>query len=419
MDRVERFNALVKAMDGETLFRPSSASRWLNCHGSTQLVAKAPKDRTSSRYAQQGTAAHIVLHHALSDVRQPDEWTDRMVQLDDKGLDGWFVDAEMAEAIQFTVNVVNDYRTPDTEMFLEHFLSLQPLDPSDFLLGQNRGTADVVLIDKKRRKLTILDLKYGQGVMVAGDSPQLLDYALMGLVNFQVEGGWAEVESVVIQPRARNEDERVKAHSFSPYQLMNDFAGRAVDAMENALEPDAPLTVDPSGSWCRWCPAKATCPALQAAGLGIAGNSDMVAAAMRATTPMPPVSRETPVLPDITKMTGEAIALVLERREVYDAWISAVEDRASAALRAGIPIPGWELKQSLGNRAWVDPKVAETEIRKMGVSILDMYTPQKLLSPAQMEKLLPKDKREDMNELVIRPEGELKLKRAKAALTST
>lgn len=412
-EQLATFNELVAAYKGEALFRPSSASRLLGCPASVYLGAKAPRERKSSKYAQQGTAAHIVFNQALSGERQPDEWTDRMVQLDDGGMEGWFVDDEMTEAIQFSAADVRERITEDTEVFLEHPLSLQPLDPSDALLGQNRGTADVALVDRKRRKLTIIDLKYGQGVMVAGDSPQLLNYALMGLVGFGVDDGWTEVESVVIQPRARNEWERVKAHTFSPNTLLMDFAGKLVGAMEDALDPATPLKVDPTGGWCHWCPAKTICPALAAAGMAISGSSDMVTAAINSRTPMPPIPKEAPTLPDVAKMEGDAIGTVLTRRGAYDAWIEAVEQRAVQRLEAGLEVPGWELGRRTGNRNWKDVKTAENVVRvELGVSILDMYTQPKLLSPAQMEKLIEKDKRDGLAALVERPEGALYLKKS-------
>lgn len=404
------FNDLLKAYKGEALFRPSSASRILNCPASVYLGAKAPRDRRSSKYAQEGTAAHTVLEQALSGERQPDEWTDRAVSVDN-GAASVIVTDEMTDAIQAAVVEVRERINEDTEMFLEHFLSLQPIDPDNPLLAENRGTADVVLVDKRRRKLTIMDLKYGVGVMVAGDSPQLLDYALMGLINFQVEGGWAEVEVVVLQPRARNEWERVKAHTFSPDDLLMDFVGRLVGAMEASLDPSTPLNVDPTGGWCRWCPAKTICPALQAAGLAATGADIMVSAALSATSPMPPIPKNPPALPDPNSMSGDDLATVLDRKKVWEAWIEAVEERALHVKQQGTPVGNYEVAQRLGNRTWKNPQEAEAIIRtQLGVSILDMYPEPKLKSPAQMEKLIEKSKRNALDDLVERPLGDLYLK---------
>lgn len=403
------FHEMVKAYGGEALFRPSSISRVLHCPGSVYLSTKVPRERKSSRYALEGTAAHVVFNHALSGERQPDEWTDRMVKLDDKGMEGWFVDSEMTENIQFSVSVVADYLDDNTEMFLEHFLTLQPLDPSDIILSENRGTTDVSIVNKRRRKLTIIDLKYGKRILVPSDAPQLLDYALMGLVKFGIDEGWDEVETVIIQPRAFNENERVKSSVFSPNALLMDFAGSLVGSMEAAIATDAPLA---AGDWCRWCPAAPICPALAAAGMSVSESSDMVAATLKATSPMPPIPREMPKLPSVADMEGEALSILLSRRPMYDAWIAAAEQRAIQLVEAGVEVPGWEVKRGLGNRRWADPQTAANILRtELGVSLLDMYTERKLLSPAQMEKLITKDRRDSMNDLTERPEGELQLKK--------
>ena len=136
----------------------------------------------------------------------------------------------------------------------------------DPLLAENRGTADWLIVDRLRRRLTVVDLKYGKGVMVPGDSPQLKDYALMALVSVGVGGGWETVETVVVQPRAFAEAERVKSATFTPAGLMDAFLPALVGAMEESLDPKARLT---PGKWCRWCPGagpdergQPVCPAL-------------------------------------------------------------------------------------------------------------------------------------------------------------
>jgi hypothetical protein len=251
---------LVAASGGSALFRPSSASGWLKCHGRIQLSALAPRDNRRSSYADEGTAAHIVFNQALAGERQPNEWTDRMVKVDD--MTGVFVDEEMTEAIEWCVQQVERLMLgdPNVELFLEHRLTLGALDPTDLLLAQNRGTADVVLVNRVDRWLKIIDLKYGKGVMVAGDSPQLLDYGLMGLVTWGVDGGWTSVESVVLQPRAAYEHERYKAIALSPDDLLIDFLGQVGTAMEAALLPrcgrrpwPSPATCTPRlRRWRRW-----------------------------------------------------------------------------------------------------------------------------------------------------------------------
>ncbi len=439
MDRYAMLAALREAYKGEAMFRPSSISRLLGCPGSVQLIARSPKEeRRSSTYAQEGTVAHQVAQDALNGVRQPDEWADRVIHLDegdwvpqsDGKKAGWLVNAEMVDAVGLYLDEVSSRWTPDTTQFVEHRLTLGALDPTDPVLAENRGTGDAVLVDPKRGKLTILDLKYGKGVMVAGDSPQLKNYALMGLVAFGTDSGWKEVETVVVQPRATDERQRVKSVSFDPVDLLTEFLPKLGEAMHRALDPDPPLVVDPTGAWCRWCPAKAVCPALQREATDLARNVFAAMpplSALSAIGPVPPavfvgttdqplpmaaVPHGTVILPPATALDPSDIATILLRRPRWDAWITAIEERASNLLEAGVTVPGWKLVRRTGNRHWKDKDAAPDVLRALGVQTHAMYTEPELLSPAKMEKLLPKEKRSAIADLVERPEGALTLVKA-------
>ena len=51
-------------------FGGSSASRWLNCAGSTMLIASVPA-KPSSGYADEGTVAHELAARCLKEDRHP------------------------------------------------------------------------------------------------------------------------------------------------------------------------------------------------------------------------------------------------------------------------------------------------------------------------------------------------------------
>ena len=64
----ERIAALKGAFRGEALFRPSSIGRVIACPGSVALCAAARQSghrRFSSKYAKEGSAAHVVAEQAL------------------------------------------------------------------------------------------------------------------------------------------------------------------------------------------------------------------------------------------------------------------------------------------------------------------------------------------------------------------
>lgn len=432
---------LVALTGGEALFRPSSISRVMACLGSTVLSARVGVRAPSSPYAIEGSAAHKVGEDALNGVRQPIEWLDRKVLLPDGT--GWFVDEEMVEAVDFYVAFVRSLLVDDAEMAVEVKASLSPLDPSDPLLAQNRGTIDCRIVYPRTRRLKVVDLKYGKGIMVPGDSPQLKDYGTLLFVSLPVDGGWDEVETIVVQPRAKGGaaydgngmplDPRIKRATHAPAHLLYEFLPKLVGAMEDSLDPRAPLT---SGEHCRWCPAKAGCPALADRALNLARDAFAAAPALDASSPaaappakviaaapnyaatpamMPP---GTVLLPSPLSMDPADLATILDRRALYDAFMEGVERRAAQFLQAGVSVPGYAMKPRTGNRRWRDPTAARTTlIRELNMQDSDIHAPPRLKSPHQIEEMLPLVQRPLLaagGPLTVREPGEPTLVKAEA-----
>lgn len=435
MNRAERdakLAVLKRAVGGnEALFRPSSAPRWTKCKGSVWMSAKAPRvARTSSKYADEGTAAHAVVAEALEGKRQSEEWVDRAIKaFPDRPDMSWHVDEEMAECANLYLDVIESRKTPNTQVFVEHKLSLSALDPSDPLLTENTGTGDAVLVDLVARKATIVDLKYGKGVAVSGETAQIKDYGLMTLATFgpmaDKVGGWLEIETIIVQPRMAQESQRIKAVTYDPFTLAMEFAGELVGSMEAALDENAPLV---PGDYCRWCPGAAICPALRDSAVNIGRDAFAAVPLMTASTalapipakmfvggvqdPRPVTGSDTVALPSSTSLSVDEIATILSREDLYDAWIAAVKHRAVQLIEGGSGVPGWKMEQRSGNRRWKDPDKAPLDLLPLGLKKEDMFTAPKLKSPAQIEKVLPSTKKTLIADLVERPMGAPTLTRA-------
>ena len=388
------------------LFRPSSAERWLNCLGSTRLALDVPKGRRSSPAAQEGTAAHFVAEQALRGVRQPEEWTDRMVSVDN-GMDGVFVDAEMAEKVRLYVDGGKKWRGPGFEERVEGKLTLSPLAPDDPFLAQVGGTADHLILDYVNRRLVVRDLKYGKGVVVNASSKQLKVYLLMALLSYMPPvQGWAMLIAEVTQPRLPREDEWVTEVTYTPDELTA-FLGELYQALRDAVMPDAPLR---SGDWCRWCPAAEICPVLANKALAVAQGAfgsvklvDAIAETLETRLPAPPVYVSTEVQAEYASQAGERavvlpdpageaigpddIAAWLDGRDFVEQWFKAVEQRAVRLLEAGVAIPGWILGTRSTHRRWQDPDAAAAALIAAGADpekILKIVLPT-LKSPKQVE----------------------------------
>ena len=424
---------------GSKLFRPSSISRTLKCPGSVLLALRAGRPNRSSPAAREGTAAHLIAASALMDERQPEEWVDRAVKLDDGGAD-IYVNQEMADGVQMYVDEISKRWRPGVEKHVEHHMTLSALDPADPLLAENAGTGDCVLLDRANGRITIADLKYGKGVMIAGDSPQLKDYGLLALLSFPNPGGWRELETLVVQPRAANPAQRIKSVLHDPGLLLMDFLSELVTIMTTALDPNAPVV---AGSHCQWCDGAALCPALQHEAQEIArakfAASPMVTVSTERTPlpaqvaigtmeePRPAKTVNNTVLPSPMVMSPEEIATVLQREPLWDMWMTSVKHRAVLLLESGAEIPGYMLTRRSGNRKFIDTAEAwtsndvvpeafrnlgvspcmplESVLQRLGLGHDDLYAEPKLLSPAQLEKKLPAVRRALMTALVERPLG--------------
>jgi hypothetical protein len=164
---------------------------------------------------------------------------------------------------------------------------------------------------------------------------------------------------VICQPRVRGE---LSIAEVSTKDLLKFKADLKV-AVELAKTEDPPIE---SGSHCRFCPAKPTCPLK----IGKARS-----------TPKPEVWVE-----------------ALELAEEMEDWARSVFAAAEQELQAGATIPGWKLVAKRAVRQWIDEVVAIQHLCKLNLP-LDQLTDTKLKSPAQVEKLL-KGSKETIGHLV-------------------
>lgn len=75
-------------------------------------------------------------------------------------------------------------------------------------------------------------------------------------------------------------------------------------------------------------------------------------------------------------------------------------------LAAGDTFPGWKLVEGRANRAWIDDASAANELERM---LGDGAFTRKLISPAQAEKALGKERKKAVEALVFKPQGKASL----------
>lgn len=379
-------------MTTHALFSPSSHHTWSKCAGALAMQKDIPN--TSSKFAEEGTAAHEVLAYCLDgyifsgELRDPHTLVGFDVIVKDAKT--FRVTEEMAGYVKVTVDKVEEILS--TYVSLGYLVDLQvevKVDFSDYIGQANQtGTSDVIFHARNRERLVIqvLDFKYGRGVKVdAKDNGQMRLYAL-GALGAAVKDS-VEIVTSISQPRLGHYDEeRIPLSELLEFgeQVKKD----ALQAMKcfdmSRIELVKQLT--PGEDQCRFCRAKHDCPSLEkkVARAAFEGFDDISSIPDDAA----------PYVPD----DPERLAKLMDKLELIKGWISAVTTKVQADIFSGKKIPGYKLVQGkMGNRNWVDENEVKEFIEANDLNNLAFEFAVK--SPAQLEKVLKKDYQEAWKEL--------------------
>jgi hypothetical protein len=336
----------------------------MRCPGSVQACADLPDE--SSKFADEGTAAHFLASECLGRGDEPFSHLGRTILVSRDGAEwlpeGWaagnaassfLVDQDMCLAVRDYVDYVRGVsKATGGALLVEQRL------PISSLTGESgaHGTADAVILAE--REIIVIDLKYGRGVAVdAEDNEQLQIYALAALREFGLAQDFDQVRMVIHQPRLGAVSEATLSIDDLAY-----FGERVLEAAGFTQYPDPRL--NPSEKACRFCRAKATCPALR----------DEVIEAFDAT-PVPADQGE------------QVLADCMGKVDLIEGWCKAVRAEAEARLLAGKPVPGWKLVQGKkGNRKWSSDADAEAMLKAMRIPHDRMYD-YAVISPTSAEKL--------------------------------
>ena len=339
---------------------PSSAHRWLACPASVWMQQGLPDE--DSAFAAEGTAAHEAAALALT-CGLPVQPTGAL-------------DADACAAIQNYVDYVEAFSHGHT-LRIEH-----PLDISS-VTGERgaQGTADALITTDD--ELIVMDLKFGRGVLVSAErNEQLSIYALAALFElpFHTLRRIKSVRLVIVQPRLGHVSEWV----CTPAELEAWSAQVHTQARRvfEILKADQPQESDfgPTQSACRFCRAKATCPALarkvqDAVGADFEDLTGQDAAGAQAA------------LQNLTPATPQQLARAMAATDLIEAWCKAVRAEIERLLLAGVPVPGYKLVQGRkGARAWGCADEVEALMKAMRLPPEQMYE-RSLISPASAEKL--------------------------------
>lgn len=363
----------------------------MQCPGSVVLEAAYPD--TSSVYANEGTLAHELGAGALKedwnlDLYVGESWT--------------FEDGTGCVIGQEIVDYAKAYAARVKLDAKGHILQVEERVPIGHITGEDDayGTADVVVI--KPGELVVRDLKYGMGVQVfAKDNEQLMLYAAGALAEFDMLYDFDKVTMVIDQPRLNHLDE----HTVTVAEMV-DFIGRAAEAARRvavAVKEKAagwlPDTwqadyLQPGEKQCRFCKAKATCPALRAEArefTGAAATAEDFAG----------------LVEDLSDAGDNYLSVAMSRVGMIEDYCKALRAETERRLLSNIDVPGWKLVQGKrGARQWTDDNAAEARLKAMRLKVDEMYS-RKVISPTQAEKVLKPAQYTRIKDLVTQGEGKL------------
>lgn len=366
---------------------PSGAHRWMTCPGSVVLEAAYPDK--GSVYADEGTAAHTLAAWCLTDGLPAEEYIGEVIHVGERQFK---VDKTMAGHVANYVKLVKGLAEGGT-------LLVERQVPIGHLTGEDgaTGTSDAVIIKATERNLSVVDLKYGMGVQVdAKDNQQLQMYALGAYEAYGLLADFDTVSMYIHMPRLNYVGEfHVSVADLKAFGEEVRFAARQVELAQTLDGVDTML--NPGEKQCRFCKAKATCPALLAEVTEVVGGKPATAEDF---------AEFMPVNNDV-EVGDNYLSMAMDKVELVENWCKAIRAEVERRLLQGTQVPGYKLVEGKqGNRAWVDQDKVEEAMKAMRIKADDMYD-KKLISPTTAEKLLKTDpkKWDKLKELITRASG--------------
>lgn len=359
-------------MSTHALLSPSSAHRWMKCAGSLAMEQGQPD--TSSKFADEGTAAHELAAMALEAKEPAAKYIGSIIDVD--GTE-FIVDQDMASFVQIYINNVLEY-AQGNELMIEQRVEFSHV----VNVPESFGTSDAVILTGDGIEIQVHDLKYGRGVKVdAEENEQLMLYALGALNEFGMIGDFKRVRMVIHQPRLGHLSE----WDCSVEELQT-FSNRARERAYHAIKvldehPEAIRHhLTPGDKQCRFCKAKAICPKLEQQVLDTVAD-DFVDLDKEIA---PQISA---AIERIESSDNAHLAECLGAVDLIESWCKAVRAKVEAELFSGRAVPGYKLVEGKrGNRKWGDATEAETALKAMRLKLEEMYD-FTLISPTTAEKL--------------------------------
>lgn len=340
----------------------SSSPRWIVCPPSAKF--NATETDTVSAYAAQGTDAHTLCEYKVlkslgRKIRDPTE-------------DLTYFDKEMADCTDSYQQYVSEQIIQAKEHCKDPIVLVeQRLDFSKWV-PQGFGTGDCVIVSDD--VLTIIDFKYGIGVLVEAErNPQLMCYALGALQLFDGIYDINKIAMSIFQPRR----EHISTYEITKEDLL--------EWADTVLAPAAQLAAKGEGEFkagehCRFCKVKATCRKRAEYNLELA----------RYDFEMP------------SNLEDNEIEAILSKADELTAWCSDVKEYALQEAINGKQWKDWKAVEGRSNRKYTDETAVADKVKNAGYDPFE----HKVMGITAMTKLLGRAKFEELlGGLIEKPKG--------------
>ena len=348
-------------MGTHAILSASSSSRWIHCPPSVRLSQKYEDE--VSPYALEGTSAHALAEYKLKTLLKM-KTIAPIESLD-------YYNKEMEELTEnyseYVMEVVSKYKSP--AVFVE-----ERLDLSDYV-KESFGTADCIVVGSN--ELNIIDLKYGQGVLVdAKENTQLMLYGLGALSIFD---GIYDIEKVILhiyQPRRCN----ISTYEIKKIELYK-WGESVREIAKKAYKGEGEYSC---GEWCIFCKAKNKCRKRAEENLKLAQEEFT----------LPP------------ELSDDEIEEILPKLDNLEQWVKNIKTYALERALKGRRWKDLKLVEGRSNRKYVDEDEVIKKVKELGFNPFE----EKLLGITAMTKLLGKKVfDENITDLLEKPKGKLTL----------
>ncbi|RQQ30511.1 DUF2800 domain-containing protein [Burkholderia stagnalis] len=386
------------------LLSPSSAYTWIECAASTAAQIGQPDE--SSEYADEGTAAHELAKWCLESVLDAESFLGTIIPVgtvmrrDDETGETiteprrtFEVDEEMAAYVQMYVDGVRErvealrLAGAEVTLLVEQRLSIEHITGE----AGAKGTSDCVIIavwPDGGAEIEVRDLKYGRGVAVQAErNYQAMIYADAAHEEHSAFYDFERINIVIHQPRVNEKPSEwattaTELHAWIS-EIAKPAASRAV-LYVGSTTPLSPSDFNPGEKQCKFCKAKAVCPALAAhVEQTIGADFDTLDAGING----PDAAYATSVT-NVDLLDNERLGVIYASLDLIDSWAKAVRGRIEHELLQARAVPGVKLVAGRrGARQWNEPEAAEALLKSMRLKQDEMYN-FKLISPTQADKLL-------------------------------